>query len=499
MPERFNRPATPADLVALALRIQRDERASRGEQLSEAARLSEQLRAQPSAPTDDADRLLWLIDHAQDPPLDTQARQARSALSVAGLIVFVLGLLSGAVVAAGVFYYDGRSPVNIVAALGVFVVLQGLLLLLAVVAALPNGVVGRLPGVSGVQEALRLASPGRLAFVGARLLPQDMREALSAALGRSGAHQRVYGRVQLWAILRWSQLYAVAVNLAAAGVFLYLVVVSDLAFSWSTTLDIAPKQFHTITHGLAAPWFWLDTALPSEQLVQRSFHYRGTEFDRELSKSWWPFILTAMLVYGLLPRIISAAVASVRLQRATRHALVAMPGAVELLRRVERADGNAASEPPTHDSTPTAATMGALGDRPMVIDWSGAAGSVARAVELIGAEPSHFEPAGGSRTVEEDRRAIEAVGRSATADGVAVLVKLWEPPVIETMSFLRELRSALGDGLAVRVLPVATDTSGRVISDDPVLVEQWRARVAGLGDPWTAVNDPVGLPERADD
>lgn len=502
MPSRYDRQATPADLVALAMRVQQDERTGRGDRLAQSAALQARLLADPNPPTTDADRLLWLIDQADDQPATHCARQARAALSLVGLIVAAIGLLSGAALASAIFYYDGNAPVNVVAVLGVFVVLQTLLLLLAVLTALPRGWVRWLPGADGVQEALRLASPGRVALLGARLLPQDLREALSAAIGRAGAHQRVFGRVQLWAILRWSQLYAAALNLAAVATFLYLVAFSDLAFGWSTTLSLSPDAFHRITQTIALPWAWNDALTPSTDLIERSRHYRGTDFDPTSRGDWWPFLLTAMLIYGLLPRVIALVIASIRLRQATRLALVSIPGAQELLQQLQATptatkthDADAAS--PIETPQPVA-----LGNTPIVIDWSRAAGTPARASALLGVEPASFEPAGGSRSVEDDQRTIEAIGQRVNGDGVAIMVKLWEPPVIETTDFLKALRRAIGERLPVRVVPVASDTDGRVIGDDPVLAEQWRRRVDAIGDPWTRVAEPVGLTapqaERAD-
>lgn len=500
MPSRSARHASPADLVALAMRVQSDERATRGDQLAHAARWRDALENQANPPASDTDRLLWLIDQPGDPAIDERSGQARSGLTMAGLILVVIGLLSGVALASGVFYYDGNAPVNVVAVLGVFVGLQGILLMLAVLAALPRGCFRWLPGMAGVQEALRLASPGRLALLSSRLLPQDMREALSASIGRSGAHQRVYASVQFWVVLRWSQLYALAVNLAAVLVFLYLVFFTDLAFGWSTTLKVQPAQFHDAMHALALPWSWQPSLTPSMELVERSRYYRGTHFDPQMRGGWWPFLLSAMLVYGLLPRLIAFTVASIRLRRSTRVALLATPGALELLSRLSRPatsrggidDDDAASDVPGNSAQAIV-----LGGRPVVIDWSRAAGSPARAVALLGLEPAGFEPAGGSRTVEDDRQTLAAVGKAVTADGVLLLVKLWEPPVIETTCFLSDLRKAIGDRLPVRVVPVASDLSGRVIGEDPVLVEQWRRRVHALGDPWTAVAEPVGLADRS--
>ena len=493
---------TPVELVALAARLSHDEQRPRGEMVERDRLLAARLAGESEIDLrDEHARLRWWIEHAEDEQADVTADQVRSALSLAGVALTVLGLLLGAGVALGVFYYDGQKPVNVVAALGVFVFFQAATLLLAVLAALPAGALSRLPGLGALPEVLRLASPGRLAFVLARFMPQDMREALSSAMGRSGAHRRVYGRVQLWAVLRWSQLFAFAFNLAAAAVFVALVLFTDLAFGWSTTLRIEPGTFHRLTSGVSLPWSVSGHAVPSLELVERSRYFRGQAFDPVERGAWWPFVLLAMLVYGLLPRLVALVWSQAALGRVSRQALLATPGASAVLRRLH---GDTAQ----HDAGETNGGADAgdwpsagVGQRPVVIDWSRAVGSAGRARSVLGVEVDEVFPAGGARTMEEDAAALTQAGTAVQrAEGVAprgvvLFVKQWEPPMLEVLEFLRALRQAVGDRVAVRVCPVSRDAEGRVVSDDPEHLSQWTRRVRTIGDPWLRVEPAPGSAE----
>lgn len=498
MPSRFDRRILPADLVALAVRLNQDERRPRGELQQRSAKARSALEDLQNPPTTEHGRVLFWLGELPDVDSDQAGRQVRSGFALIGLILTLAGLLSGIGLASAVFYYDGTQPVNIVAGLGVFVLLQTALLLLAAVAALPRGWVMKVPLAEGVQEALRLASPGRLGLLASRLLPQEMREGLAVALGRTGAHQRVFGRVQLWTILQWSQLYAFALNVAAVATFAYLVFFTDLAFGWATTLKIEPAEFHRMVHAVALPWWWLHEAVPTLELVERSRFYRGTAFKPELRGAWWPFMLAAMLVYGLLPRLVALLIAHQQLGQATRRALVVMPGVQGVLRSLDEVQSEESNGDDAAASIGPATDL-ALGDAPIVIDWSRAAGSAARASRLLTRSIERVYPAGGSRTIAEDEAQLAEIGGgtprdSTTADaGVAVLVKLWEPPVIEFTDYLKQLRSAVGQGVAIIVVPVASEPGGAVVSADPELASQWRRRVSAVGDPWLAVGETVGL------
>ncbi len=96
--------------------------------------------------------------------------------------------------------------------------------------------------------------------------------------------------------------------LAAFGLYL---LVTDLAFGWSSTLDISATSLHRLTAVLAWPWQWLwPDAVPSLTLVEQSRFYRAAppaEVNPELLGQWWRFLLMCLLVYVCLPRLLSFA------------------------------------------------------------------------------------------------------------------------------------------------------------------------------------------------
>ena len=86
------------------------------------------------------------------------------------------------------------------------------------------------------------------------------------------------------------------------------VLVRDLAFGWSTTLQTSVPAYHALVEQLAWPWRgWLPGAVPGLELVEQSRYFRlGGEApaDPERLGAWWPFLAMLWLCYVLLPVIL---------------------------------------------------------------------------------------------------------------------------------------------------------------------------------------------------
>src|SRR5690606_2796535 len=115
------------------------------------------------------------------------------------------------------------------------------------------------------------------------------------------------------------------------------------------------------------------------------------------------------------------------------------------------------------------------------VNWSDVPCDDDQLRRLLESPGATIHRAGGSRSLEEDRQVIASLADGSGA--VAVAVRSWEPPVLEAMDFLTDLRQALGKGAAIIVAPVTADAEPA----DPAHLAQWRRKVAALGDPWTSV------------
>lgn len=89
--------------------------------------------------------------------------------------------------------------------------------------------------------------------------------------------------------------------------YLALLMFTDLAFGWSSTLIDQPVRVVEVTAVIAAPWGWLwSAAVPDYTLVEATRYARVNPLAGDVTRvgDWWPFLLMSLLVYNLLPRIL---------------------------------------------------------------------------------------------------------------------------------------------------------------------------------------------------
>ena len=424
----------------------------------------------------------------------------RSIERVYGLgtgLVGLLGLLTGIGAGAAVFYYDGSQPVNVIAVLAVLVFLPLLLLLLSGVLILP-GALRVIPGVRGLQEILTAVHPGRLAWSAVRLVPSAQRRLVEDAVATGRVHGRLFGGVERWALIRASQWGAVLFHVGALACSLVLIAFSDLAFSWSTTLQVEPSQLHQWTSTMAAPWAAvLPDAVPSLPLVEATRYFRAETLapdDPAALGEWWLFLVCAMVLYGLVPRALALALAHGRLAAAIRRSFTTLPGARDVLQRINQPAIDMRSPAPATDTPSTGETISDL--TPMdahavfaLINWSQAIPPAVDAAtwstDAWGATPGPILEAGGARTPDEDAALIASLG--AGRDAIRIAVKAWEPPLAECVDFLEAVRRAVGPDRPLVVIPLGRAADGRPAAAARAAVATWHRRVHRMADPHTTV------------
>ncbi len=397
-----------------------------------------------------------------------------AALRIAETALAVLGLALGIGVAGAAFAYHGSYPVNLFALLGVLVVLPWLPLLVTALLLLP------LPGLRRLREAMATFSPGRwlAGFLHKRLKVDFLR-------WRGGTTPAA--QVAQLEALHLSLWMGVGFFLGALVLALLLVAFTDLAFGWSTTLEMDSSLVHRLVSTFSAPWSaWLPVAAPDAELVALSRYFRLEDAappDVSRLGEWWPFVCMMLLVYGLLPRALVLAWVSWRRRAAYRSLLLDHPQVRALLDRmssplvVHEAAGSGASDaqPPVPDAGVTLSAGGAN-----VLLWNSPmekAASVAWLRDQFAIEVGTVLELGS----HQSQRALEDA-LATLPDGQQRLVlisKGWEPPLLEFLDLIDRLRLLLGKGISLTVVPV--DTSGRSVAADERDV--WAATLAQRKDP----------------
>jgi hypothetical protein len=120
-----------------------------------------------------------------------------------------------------------------------------------------------------------------------------------------------------------AQRFALAFAIGMTVSFLLYLVLTDLAFGWSSTLEVTSQAVHQATRLISYPWHALwPEAVPSATLIEQTRFFR-VEGDHavigEIQGGWWPFLLMNLLVYVLLPRVLSFAWAEWSLGKALQR------------------------------------------------------------------------------------------------------------------------------------------------------------------------------------
>ncbi|NLY93870.1 MAG: DUF2868 domain-containing protein [Myxococcales bacterium] len=461
-----------------------DESAIAARDAAIAARLSPEDRATPARAV-----AAWLEALRVDEEGAFPGKAVARALRVLSLLLAIFGFFVGAGLATALLAYDGTRPINVMDFLWVVVGVQLVLLLVLVLAFVAPRVVEVVPFIGDVRAILRLAYR-RLAarFVGTR------GEAWAAAFHRLKSRRSLYARIEPWILLGLTQTFGVAFNLGVLAVLLRLVALTDLAFSWATTLDLDAASLHRVVEALAAPWASLyPEAVPSRALVESTRYSRQigaylAESGAALSGGWWPFLVAATVTYGLLPRLAALVLAHVQRARGlsgvrfddleTRRLVARLTSPVVETRGTGRPE-----EAPILDASAALPTL-ALGEACVVVLYrdvpaerplldealrSAFGVEVREAFSLRGAEPE----------------AVSTIG--AMGAPVVVFAEAWEPPDKSVLGLLRALREALSPRTPVVVALVGVPTGGGygAPSDDELVV--WKDRLASLEDPFLGI------------
>ena len=404
-----------------------------------------------------ADQLLAWWRTTADPVSPTAGERVVRLRRMVSAVLCLIGALLGMSLSTIVFGYDGAYPVNLFALLGVVVGIPFVLLILTLLL-LP----GWIPGLGVVSDAVSGISPSR--WVGIWL---DRYSRLN--LFSTYSDQRRRSSFARWQLIVFSQWLAVGFFLGVLLVAWLLVVVTDLAFGWSTTLQADSAVVYGALNTLASPWSaWLPVAVPDLELVAASRFYRleadGLSSARAVQLGeWWPFVLMVIVVYGLLPRVALLVAGYWRLRLATRSLLVADPDTAALLDRlalpVVGYEGEASDEESVDSSTVASPPSVEAGVTTQALVWNDAVGTAA-ATDWLSAHHSAqlAQPIQLSvlQDLAERTAALQAIDKDVRR--IVIFTKGWEPPLLEFSDFLELIRENVAADVSLMVVPL--DVSG---------------------------------------
>ena len=453
---------------------------------------------------------LWLehrrtLARTDDPGVVLPGEVFSEARNLLRMSVAVFGLLTGAAAALALLTYAGQTAVNVTMYLGVLIFLQLLSLLALFRFLFVRASMDRLRNHSLLYSLLSRSLESiatRLTRVVMDKAGYGHRQDIRAASGRLRTVYGIYGHVLFWPFFALMQLFGIMFNAGAVAATLTRVLTSDLAFGWQSTLQMSPGAVHTLVRILSAPWAWLlgPHAHPTLEEIEGSRMVLKEGLAAMATGnlvSWWPFLVSAVVCYGLLPRVLLAIASATGERRALGRVRFTHAGCDQLMLRM-RSPGVSTAGVPDRPPVTGGSPVPPGSREPVYLSYYDATVLIPEDImdrcdekELehylgthLGLNLVGVMPVSGS--MDRDRTVIEtAVGPHGREDRAVVVVQeAWLPPIAETAALIREVRACGGRALQIAVLLVGRPAEERFLA--PVRPHDriiWNKALAELADP----------------
>jgi len=341
-------------------------------------------------------------------------------------IAWVVGVFSG----IALLSYNGSEPVNVVYFMSMVIVLPLFTMILALLSMIK---------AHSVQSALVHISPSYWMEKILKLFPGQTSKSIDRV--------KINPLLTNWIVIKRAQSLALFFSLGLLISLFAIVATKDIAFAWSTTLQITPEMFHNFVNMVAFPWRdWVPTAVPSLELIEQSQYFRlgdklSDEMIRYASKlgEWWKFLIFSTLFYAIILRMMMLILSSFGMRYALKKSLLTLEGVSTLLRdmnepmistHAKTVEENFISS--NENEIQTLCHLDASYD--VLQGWAIPQSQLqvmSDSMQVI--SPNLFEVGGGNSLAQDSEIVSKSHGE------VLLYVKAWEPPTMDFMDYLEEL------------------------------------------------------------
>jgi len=410
--------------------------------------------------------LLWGKEHRFKVSFSSDTDHYLKHLSVITSFLALFALIFGFLVGLGLLSYSGEAPVNVIYYLFVAAFLPLLSLFLSL---------------------LSMMSKGMFFHFFTLLFPLHWIEKLLELIPRQ--HKNVMVEIPpnllKWMFLdrlqRFSLLFSMGLLMALLGV----VVVKDIAFGWSSTLNVSAEEFHALLQMIALPWqAWIPSAVPSLELVEMSHYFRlGEHLNSEMIHhadklgAWWKFLAMSTLVYAVLLRLLFWLLVRYGYRKVLQKSFLGLEGVETILREFDTpfVSTESPKEEQHLEIVPETNEQVSEDIRTTyhdVLGWNFSDEEILLANDSKEIRAKKLFSVGGSHTFTED----EAIAHQVTQT-LLLYVKSWEPPTMDFVDFL-EMLIENEKVTSIEIYPLGT--VGRYYESDEKDIAVWKRKIQGL-------------------
>ncbi len=342
------------------------------------------------------------------------------------IIAFFLGFFSG----VGLLSYSGHEPVNVIYFMAMVVLLPLFTMTLTLLSMLR---------ANAAQSLLVHISPAFWMEKILRFLPKNRQSSLQAL--------KINPLLGNWLIIKRSQMLSLMFSVGLLVALLGMVITKDIAFAWSTTLQVSPQEFHTLLHTLAFAWRDIfPWAVPSVELIEQSQYFRlGEKLDMKMIQNasklgeWWKFLAFATLFYAIVLRFGMWILSIFGFNKALKRSFLSLEGVSTLLREMNEPIITTSETEGKRSFIPTGSHyMQEVDDLDSSYDKALGWAMSDEELRVLNDSMKVITPmvfdVGGTNSLEEDSEII-----SKCQGEVLFYVKSWEPPTMDFVDFLEGL------------------------------------------------------------
>jgi hypothetical protein len=286
-----------------------------------------------------------------------------------------------------------------------------------------------------------------------------------------------YGSVLGWRLGALSQLGAVWLNFGLVVGFVGMLFVFSLNFYWESTLaTFSEKQLVNVTNTLSLPWAWAgDQWRPGADGVKETgLETSVTGPSETVNRIWMRFVVVAILVWGLLPRLLLNWYCSFSEKRSLRKLTFQEGRHRTLWREMARVE--------------RAVVETGQADGVVVLDVGGAGVTLDLLrpflLQRLRANPEAVYQTG---VIDTSKEVAAAEAMKEAAMGVVMVVEGWSLSGPQMRRNYERVRELIGEKKRICFLVVGTVKASAMSEVDEVEMAEWTKFVDELRDPATEV------------
>ncbi len=472
-------------------------------------------RCKGSAETDMTLLFSWLKCRKDEKGLPILPGTVFSSLYTCMVYVMIFsGLITGISMVYSFLAYHGTRPVNVTSFTSLFIVLQVIFILFALVLLARRRVRRNNSDAGSIVHTfvsslffnvlpISIKKTGRLIF---NQSIEDPEYFISFMRMKTKEYQDLF----FWPFFILTSLFAFSFSAGVLGGMFFRIVVSDMAFGWQSTLMASSHNIHDLVSFIALPWSWFipeALAIPSleqiegSRIILKQGIYALTTQDLV---SWWPFLCFGILFYAVIPRGLLIIAGSFFQQQALKNFNFANPKFRLLILRMKSpvlgfdTRKSAVNQGIEHDPVKsesktdffTSQQNVPAGKALLLVSKSVYCHETIQTV-VKGIEKHLFlelkETIGINFDFDHDEDAVTRISKS-NADQVILLQEVWQPPIRELLYYITKIKEAVPEGIPLYVLLTRDGGQENLgVDRSDINFKVWEKSVFKLEDPEISV------------